>query len=216
MISIIITKLADFKAMLGRVSSDSTISWTEIFDLEGNVCSFILKSVASQNVNLCLPGIVMFYVAKHKAFVLFFFLFFFFFSPEVVFFFGGFADLSVTVTSERWRCFAGVAKVILWDGNALVICCEVVYRRIWMKFQHPQQGKCPCLVLFQKGFGREESSCTNALFAAPPRMVKYNLDVCRVQGINFLMSFCLFIILTGMWNILIFPLFGLWFLLLFF
>lgn len=87
--------------MLGRVSSDSTISWTEIFDLEGNVCSFILKSVASQNVNLCLPGIVMFYVAKHKAFVLFFFLFFFFFSPEVVFFFGGFADLSVTVTSER-------------------------------------------------------------------------------------------------------------------
>lgn len=32
-------------------------------------------------------------------------------------------SVRLQVPSESWSCFTGVAKVIWWEGNALVICC---------------------------------------------------------------------------------------------
>lgn len=55
-----------------------------------------------------------------------------------------------------------------------------------MKFHHPQQGKHLYVILFQKAFSREENSCTNALFVTPSGMIKYDLCVFRVEGINIL------------------------------
>lgn len=76
-----------------------------------------------------------------------------------------------------------------------------------MKFHHAQQGKHPCLVVFLKGLSREENSCTKAPFSAPSRMITRNLDVHRVEDINILIVFHLFIILIRMWSILDFCLF---------
>lgn len=76
-----------------------------------------------------------------------------------------------------------------------------------MKFHHAQQGKHPCLVVFLKGLSREENSCTKAPFSAPSRMITRNLAVHRVEDINILIVFHLFIILIRMWSILDFCLF---------
>lgn len=75
------------------------------------------EPLPSQHLNLCLLRITRFHVAAHEAFA-------------AVCTRGGVFPLEalqisvrLQVPSESWSCFTGVAKVIWWEGNALVICC---------------------------------------------------------------------------------------------
>lgn len=87
------------------------------FSSERECLHLCTEPLPSHNLNLCLLRITRFHVAKHKAFVVVL-------TRDVV---SPLEALQISVRlqvpSESWSCFTGVAKVIWWGGNALVICC---------------------------------------------------------------------------------------------
>lgn len=131
LISVAITVLAQSTAVLGRSQWQHCVLGRR-FCSERECLHLCIEPLPFQNLSPCLLRIIRFHVAKHKASVVVF-------TRGAVFSCGGFAGLcEIPSSSESWSCFTGVAKVIWWEGNALVICCCL--QENMNKILPPEQG----------------------------------------------------------------------------